>query len=142
MGEGQPQVRAERAAFAITVHLPVVTRAVPLARDTVRAALTRCDFADDVIADALLVTSELVTNAVRHGGDAVFLGLEILEDSIGISVSDDTPAVPAPRVATDDDEGGRGLAIVTALSTDWGVADAPGGGKRIWVRIARSQQAS
>ena len=82
---------------------------------------------------ALLVVSELVSNAVRHGGGALALVLELTAGRVTVSVTDGSTLVPRRRV--DPGEGGRGLLLIEMLVERWGVADHDGG-KRVWVLLS------
>lgn len=92
-----------------------------------------------VIQDALLVASELVTNAVRHGLPEIVLSLGIGFDRVRIAVRDcgtTLPQVPSGPPSLERPSG-RGLLIVAATATDWGVEPhAGGGGKTVWVELA------
>ena len=71
--------------------------------------------------DAVLVASELVSNAIRHGHPPVVLGLEITADAIGIEVTAShrpDEATPHRRDAPDT-AGGSGLRIVDACAPGW-----------------------
>ncbi|MET9949923.1 ATP-binding protein [Streptomyces sp. NPDC006339] len=68
--------------------------------------------------DAVMVVSELVTNAVRHAGGACSLDLSWRPDGIDIDVSDDSPEPPRPRDPAFLGEGGYGWGIVTRLTRD------------------------
>lgn len=81
--------------------------------------------------DALLLTSELVTNAVLHARTGVRLSVVTGTTGIHVEVADDDPGLPRQRTADLDDLGGRGLALVAALAGDWGVRLAPPG-KVVW----------
>jgi two-component sensor histidine kinase len=76
---------------------------------------------------ALLVASELAGNAVQHSrsgqpGGRFTLHLAAFEDRWRIRVDDGGgPAEPSVKAEADQDEAGRGLALVAALSADWGV---------------------
>lgn len=83
---------------------------------------------------AELVVSELVTNAIRYGGDPVQLRL-IREDTLICEVSDGGSTAPHLRRARMFDEGGRGLFIVAQLAERWGTRQRPGG-KTIWAELA------
>lgn len=98
--------------------------------------------ATDSVQDVVLVASELVGNAVRHGsvpGDDAAWNVEwtVQPDAVVISVDDPSDAMPVVQHPAPDAPCGRGLAIVSALSHDWGVLRLPQG-KRVWasVRIA------
>ncbi len=105
------------------------------ARTAVANALTAWSLnaVEDV---AVLLTSELVTNAIRHAtGD---LRLRVLRRPGGIRVEvhdRDATALPQPR-AQDDAlaEGGRGLHFVGELATRWGV-ETLAGGKQVWFEL-------
>jgi len=92
------------------------------------AHLGRCGCSN--AADAVLVLSELVTNAVLHAGGADRVAVECLDGSIRISVHDKTTD-PAEVADETRDVGGRGLRIVEALADRWGT-DPLGAGKVVW----------
>jgi anti-anti-sigma factor len=108
----------------IELDLPDDPSAPAQARMEVRQAFgQRCS--DDDIATALLLTSELVTNAVVHPrrADPNQIGLRIIafKDGLRVEVSDGgpgfDPTAPAPR---QPDRGGRGLMLVDQLASRWG----------------------
>ena len=74
----------------------------------------------------LLLTSELVTNAVRHGGaeesDRIGMAVWATTDGVGVEVTDaGTGFQPTARAADADEPGGWGLVLVESLSERWGV---------------------
>lgn len=100
---------------------------------------------------AVLVLSELVTNAVRHAHvpsgreiETRFLPMGLPEPGgLRIEVHDASAVRPCRRVAGIDACGGRGLLIVDALADEWGVCDRVGVGKQVWalwrpVEVGRS----
>lgn len=91
----------------------------------------------DLVDDLLLVTSELVSNAVRHGGAAVRLDLELHPTTVRVAVSDESTALPRPREPEQEGEMGRGLFLLGALAEAWGVDNSPHGGKQVWARLRR-----
>jgi serine phosphatase RsbU (regulator of sigma subunit)/anti-sigma regulatory factor (Ser/Thr protein kinase) len=93
---------------------------------------------DDLVSDAVLLASELVTNAVVHAGTPVQLTCRISGTNIEVSVLDRHPArvIPEPPVATAvvDRPSGRGLLLPAALSASWGVTYAAAA-KAVWFRL-------
>ena len=92
----------------------------------------------DLVADATLLVSELVTNAVRHGRPAISLVVSLDPPLIGVSVHDDgcafhpLPLSRPPASAT----GGRGLMLLDQLSSRWGIEPHdPPPGKVVWFRL-------
>ena len=85
--------------------------------------------------DFALIASEMITNAVRYGKGPLEVVLKTSEDSIRIEVSDCvTDELPTPRVSADDEPGGRGLLLIEALASDWGVI-VTSGVKTVWAEL-------
>ena len=74
----------------------------------------------DLVYEAGVVVSELLSNAARACRSRIALRLEVHHGSIRIEVYDDGPGVPVERQARADAVGGRGLRIVDSLSASWG----------------------
>jgi len=91
----------------------------------------------DVIEDAELVVSELVTNALIHGESRCELRAGLSDAALRLQVVDQGQGTPDPLSATDADEHGRGLVLVSALCAAWGVEVLPGGGKIVWAELLR-----
>ncbi|MEC3997855.1 ATP-binding protein [Actinacidiphila sp. DG2A-62] len=90
-----------------------------------------------VVDDAELVVSELVTNAIAHAhppvGRLIATRFERLADGVRIEVHDAGGSKPRPRRASTEEESGRGLELVDALTGGaWGVSDRDGPGKLVW----------
>lgn len=94
---------------------------------------------EELVDRAVLVASELVTNAVIHTQGPVRLRLEWRQERLYVAVSDRLPRLLglAAEPGDPDAEGGRGLVIVDQLATRWGVQHPPGGGKVIWCMLER-----
>ena len=118
------------------VDLPVDELAARRARRMVADLLAAWHLDDPALLDdAQLAVSELVTNAYLHGASGIALELEQQGDAIVLAVRDGSAVVPRPRVAEPGAENGRGLAILAAVTEDWGVEQEQGGGKRVWARL-------
>ncbi|MFJ7969622.1 ATP-binding protein [Streptomyces sp. NPDC096324] len=102
--------------------------------------LTRHD--EDAMGDVLLVASELVTNAMLHGGGVTGFEVIPIERAVRLSVSDRSDQPPVAGDQFDDvgrmRVGGRGWMIVCALATDVVVANLRTGGKRITAEVPLS----
>jgi anti-sigma regulatory factor (Ser/Thr protein kinase) len=134
LGDGPVAAQTE---LRVTIDLPLASHAAASARRTARDVLRAWAVPDeDCIHDVCLIVSELVTNAVRHGGTRVRLELALDGGQFTVAAEDGSAVVPQPRSCTDDDETGRGLAIIEALAEAWGV-DEQAGGKRVWARLRR-----
>lgn len=102
------------------------------------------DFADGVVEDAVLVISELVTNAIRADCSQVEVGIAVEPDALIVGVVDDAHGTPQPRPTTGADVAGRGLQIVAAVARQWGVRPAGLDGrpaKEVWASLPLRKQA-
>ena len=115
------------------VELPVSREAPALAREFLRGS-TCAEHHSEVVDDAVLLVSELVTNSVLHGGPPVVVAVDCDEATLQVRVRDGNRTLPAPRDAETGDENGRGLALVAEMSADWGV-DTEEDGKHVWFVI-------
>jgi len=105
-------------------------------------------FISDVLAEngasatdeLLLVASELITNAVRHGVGEVELRIVLERDNIRLEVLDDGHTkVRAPRRAPSPTSlGGRGLLLVRDVSKRWGSGFDPAGRTMVWAELPAS----
>ncbi|MFJ6636732.1 ATP-binding protein [Streptomyces sp. NPDC091376] len=112
-------------------------RRVQMAR-RLTAARLRSYFLDGLVDDAILVVSELVTNAIVHsGGTQVTFTMTVRDGYLHICVHDEMAGVPEPRAVDDDAEMGRGLFLVQCLARahggNWGIRDA---GATTWCTLA------
>ena len=105
------------------------------ARRQVRAAI--CGWEIPVDPDvAILLTSELVTNAIRHEVTGlVTLAITCSSGQLRVDVHDTSRRLPMLVDASADDEAGRGLMLVTTLSEEWGFYRTPAG-KAVYFTIA------
>jgi anti-sigma regulatory factor (Ser/Thr protein kinase) len=85
---------------------------------------------------ALLLVSELATNAIRHGAPPVRLSLRLDADRLRVEVTDSSPALPQLGLPGSDQPGGRGLQIVQQLAARWGAhASRSRLGKTVWFEL-------
>jgi anti-sigma regulatory factor (Ser/Thr protein kinase) len=86
---------------------------------------------------ALLLTSELVTNAVKYGGRRIVLTVRDAPDVLRVEVHDDGPLAPRLGVPTRHAVGGRGLMLVQSLADEWGTSHGDGTrpGKSVWFTL-------
>ncbi|MBG0852077.1 SpoIIE family protein phosphatase [Streptomyces spinoverrucosus] len=116
-----------------------VGRSVASARSFVRDTLQGWGYAD-IVDDAVVLTSELVTNAVVHAGTAADVLCLRLDDGVRIEVADHYPEREVPlqgsavNMGSPDREGGRGLQLCAALAGRWGVDYTPTH-KQVWFQL-------
>jgi anti-sigma regulatory factor (Ser/Thr protein kinase) len=117
------------------IRLSAGPMAAAEARGEVRAAILSWEVpVDEDI--AVLLTSDLVTNAIRHAaGERVMLGIRCSSDQLRIDVYDTSRTLPMLADAAEDDENGRGLMLVAKLSSDWGFYRTPAG-KAVYFTLA------
>ncbi len=115
------------------VPLVQCPRAAPISRDEVRAALAA--YPAERVEVAALLTDELVANAVQYGCPPLTLALDWDGATVTVGVSDGgRRPIPAPGGLEPTAEHGRGLKIVDALASAWGVAYETRG-KKVWFRM-------
>nr|MDT0664135.1 ATP-binding protein [Micromonospora sp. DSM 115978] len=112
-------------ALTACFDLPANPRAAGWARRLVTELLEAWNRREDAEVARLLV-SEVVTNAVRFVGARHALRLEVVADDlrVRIAVIDGSDQAPYLRDASDTDESGRGMHLIAALASEWGVRDA------------------
>ncbi|MYX40286.1 ATP-binding protein [Streptomyces sp. SID89] len=125
-----------------TFRIPARRRHVPTARQQTRKALADWGLTDELADFVTLLASELVTNAVIHcriSYAQVEVALTLDGAALLLEVSDpDRDRLPRLRDFAPDEEGGRGLALVEALSDAWGCRQEPYR-KCVWARFDLSK---
>ncbi len=116
--------------------LPPSPSSVPRARRLAGDQLAFWGFGEHRETAELLV-SELVTNALRHGSGSIRLSLRARDGLLRFEVEDAGMTVPRVRRPGEDDEGGRGLRLVSMLSSGWGSARTATG-KVVWFELLTS----
>ena len=121
------------------LDLPFSPEAGRAARSLVRECAA--GMSPSAIADAELLVSEVVTNAVQHGAPDVGATVVIEPGELTVLITDGDSRTPTIREhATADATSGRGLRLVEVLSVAWGVEVAPAGdGKTVWFRLTDSR---
>jgi hypothetical protein len=142
-----PEVRAENEETAsrpdITesrtyrIPLPPHPIAAEQARIVMRLALTDWNILD-IIDNALIITAELVANAVKIG-DVFHLTLSRHGGTVLIEVWDSSEASPDRRRQSVDRIDGRGLLLVEACAKDWGWRLEDQGGKTVWAIVGDAE---
>ena len=119
----------------LQLTLPAFGLPVRLARQVTREVLTTWQLAH-VEETAVLLVSELVTNAVRHATstDAITLELEVVQTWLRIEAYRCRPGLAMPRTTGEFDESGFEFALVDSLADKWGVRETVTG-KTAWAEL-------
>ncbi|MFI2184994.1 ATP-binding protein [Streptomyces sioyaensis] len=129
-----------REAAEHVCPLPHIPEAVSVVRRRMRTVLADWNLAPDLAEDALLVISELITNAVVHALPPAALRLSRAggdgRPTLRVEVTDAGPAADGRPVVEpcEADEHGRGIGIVTALAAECGTQVHAGGTTR-WAEL-------
>lgn len=116
-----------------------------------REQLSRSGVSDSVVDDAVLILSELLSNACRHGrplghgeiGDGDIRAAWRVDKAgrLTVEVTDGGgPTRPIPATPSVTARGGRGLNIITSLAQDWGVRDGASGEVTVWVVVTEGHR--
>ncbi|WP_333761465.1 SpoIIE family protein phosphatase [Streptomyces sp. IBSBF 2390] len=112
-----------------------VPEAVRHARRFTRRTLRAWGVERDTLDAALLVVSELVTNALVHTGGPVRLDMSLVNHRLRLAVADSSPRSPMkPASIGWEATGGRGILLVEAVSAAWGTIPVSGG-KQVWADL-------
>ncbi|MGW7423205.1 ATP-binding protein [Streptomyces sp. NPDC054813] len=143
---GVALVVAQEVPTSSSMAVPHGPAGVGKARHRMRDQLRTGGVSESIIDDAVLILSELLSNACKHGrplGDALAGDGDVRAawrvDPRGrliVEVTDGGgPTRPAPMTPSVTAHGGRGLNIITALADDWGVRDDARGEVTVWVVV-------
>lgn len=127
---------------AVRWDVPVEERSLRRVRRWAAEHLRRWDMAD-LVNDAEVVLTELLTNAVQAGSTRITVAIEPCggPDAVEVAVWDDAPGTPRLLEPDFEHERGRGLFMVDALSLEWGhheIAISPNStGKVVWAVVGR-----
>ena len=119
----------------LSLDVPRDRTGFKVARAVIQEYLTG-DVTQDELSDVRLIMSELVTNAVVHGGGPITLRLTVEGELIRGEVVDEGGGFEREiRERGPDEIGGRGLLLVTSLAHRWGVYE---GSSHVWFELGRA----
>ena len=121
-------------AVEVSWDFPAEVTAASEARHRLAATLARLGPPAALLEDARVVVTELATNAVRHAGSAFSVSIDGDGARVRIGVRDRSRALPAPQEPSVHRLSGRGLLLVAALASRWGVEPRPDG-KVVWAEL-------
>jgi anti-sigma regulatory factor (Ser/Thr protein kinase) len=122
------------------IHLSPLPTAVREARSFVRSVRSWLD--DERLHDLVMLTSELVTNAVLHARTPLQVGMTVSDSVVLICVGDRSQREPDSPEASDRRENGRGIMLVRDLADEWGVLPLAGSpGTAVWFSFRRRSDA-
>ncbi|MFD8501409.1 ATP-binding protein [Streptomyces sp. NPDC003328] len=143
---GVALVVAQEVPTSSSMAVPHGPAGVGEARHRMRDHLRTGGVSETVVDDAVLILSELLSNACRHGrplggslagdGDVRVAWRVDASGRLTVEVTDGGgPTRPVPATPSVTAHGGRGLNIITALAKDWGVRDDVRGEVTVWVVV-------
>ncbi|MFF2997829.1 ATP-binding protein [Streptomyces sp. NPDC057950] len=138
---GEPAVFPVVPPGLLRATVPAQASRAAGVRTLVAECLARLRLPPEPLDNAVLATGELFANAVGHGSsgpaDTITVTLERTGHELRVTVADASAVLPRPRTTDPATESGRGLAIVAALSDDWGIAPPDPGttGKKVWFTL-------
>jgi anti-sigma regulatory factor (Ser/Thr protein kinase) len=115
---------------------PAVPESIGAARRFTRAALGRHAISSETIDIAILLVSELTTNALLHAESVIRVRVRVDEDDVRVEVCDSSPEGPELEHGSWERESGRGMELVSTLAKGWDWSPREDG-KVIWFALAR-----
>jgi anti-sigma regulatory factor (Ser/Thr protein kinase) len=115
-------------------RFPADNGAPRAARHFIGDVLKQWGFSRKLLDDAQLVLSELATNAVIHARSPFSVLVRSDDSRLRLAVQDSSRVMPTCRFGLPKGMPGRGLHVVAALSSAWGV-DATSDGKAVWAEL-------
>jgi anti-sigma regulatory factor (Ser/Thr protein kinase) len=129
--------KANASPLDADAQMPHRVDSVPAARAFLSKLLSGWELSDQVIDEASLLTTELLSNAVEHGSGVVDMEISVHDGLLRVGVHDSSVELPEERDGTSDSlEGGRGIWLVQSIARDWG-SDSSGKepGKTVWFEL-------
>ncbi|MFG3394576.1 ATP-binding protein [Streptomyces parvus] len=145
---GVALVVAQEVPASSSMAIPHGPAGVGQARHRMREQLRGNGVSDAVVDDAVLILSELLSNACRHGrplgrhtdvGDGDIRAAWRVDTGGGLTVEvtdGGGPTRPVPATPSVTARGGRGLNIISALAQEWGVRDDAPGEVTVWALVS------
>ena len=93
---------------------------------------------DELVENAILMTSELASNSIRHAKSRFTVKVDVTGAAVRIEVSDDGGGRPSKRTPTANEVTGRGLLIIDNLADDWGTTTRAGR-TTVWFLLRRDR---
>jgi anti-sigma regulatory factor (Ser/Thr protein kinase) len=117
------------------LRLPAEPTAAAVARAILEAVGS--DLPEPILLDAKLLTTEVVTNAIRHAGDTQVVIVRVRRNKlVRVEVVDQGPMFdPQPQTTSTRAGSGQGLMLVDAVANAWGV-EPDEAGKKVWFELA------
>lgn len=130
-----PSSRSPGLRTAILSELPNAGTASAEGRRFVAEHLYRWAVPTQVADTAVLLTSEIITNAVRYGPPPLCLQVSLSADRVLVEVTDSNPVVPVLTRPDFEALGGRGMWLIDTLAAAWGSHLQPPG-KIVWCEVS------
>ncbi|WP_158618992.1 ATP-binding protein [Micromonospora sp. M71_S20] len=120
--------------MAVLPDLPAAVMACAEGRRFVAEHLCRWEVPFQACDTVVLLTSELIANAVRHGPPPLCLQVDVDQGRVRVAVSDSNPALPVLTRPDYEAVGGRGLWLIDTMAEAWGCTPQPPG-KVVWCEV-------
>ena len=125
-------VDGEQKESSTFVPLPSSVR---FSRQLTARVCSAAGLPQEICETAVLLTSELVTNALIHGRSEVRVVVRAAQGYVRVEVGDDNSRHPVLQAEDPAALDGRGIGLLAACADDWGVRDLPFG-KVVWFQLA------
>jgi DNA-binding NarL/FixJ family response regulator len=125
---------SEGVLRTLSARLPAAPRAASEARRLLRDLVGGDD--NELIHNAELLVSELVTNSVVHASSSPTVDIQVTAAAVRVDVRDSDPTLPEIHKSDPERTGGRGLFLVDQIASRWG-AEASADGKVVWFELDR-----
>lgn len=132
-----PTQGSGRSVVEESLVLPGQRQSVAVGRHWVVRTASDCGVTGMANQVVELLSSELLANAVLHGSDGAAIGVQVrhTESALRVSVSDNGDSAPVVLHNEPSAPNGRGMAIIEAMCSRWGVDDHTDGGKTVWFEL-------